>query len=200
MEELCVYEYFATTTSMGRKAAAKYEHFDYQEEHPLYGLEVVVYDVVARKEGVRKVTSFSFSFLPDAKNLGGTILAPKEVKKQKKRRFCGGPVAAPPVEPTTEGCKELREAYATRFLVLFHHSRTLEEQTGHRQSAVKRLQKCLKDGEISEDSLRIASNIQNIHNSLRAGVPEERLVTRTDEFDWYVSCLPSHFSTLLHKH
>jgi hypothetical protein len=200
MEGMCVYEYFATTTTMGRKAAEKLEYFDYQEEHPLYGLEVVVYGLVAWKQGVQKVPSFSFSFLPDAKNLGGTILEPKAARIQNKKRKCGGGlVAAPPVRPTTEASAALREEYATRFLVLFHHSRT-EEQTENRPSAVKRLQACLRRHEISEDSLRIANNIQNIHNSLRSGVPEDGLAARTTMFDWYVSCLPSHFTALPHKH
>jgi hypothetical protein len=146
-------------------------------------------------ENVEKVPSFSFSFMPDAKTLGGTIPAPREARNEKIRKHGGGLVAAPPVKPATEASKELREAYA----VLFHHSRT-EEQTGDSQSAVKRLQECLRDGEISDDSLRITNNIQNILNSLRAGVPEDGLAARTTMFAWYVSHLPSHFSTLPHKH
>jgi hypothetical protein len=193
MEGMSVYKYFATTTTMGRKAAEKLEYFDYQEEHPLYGLEVVVYGETVWGPGKQNVPSFSFAFLPDAKNLGGSILKPWD---RKKRRRSGAPIAS--AKSKTKECQQLSEAYALRFLVLFYPARTAEDLQRD-GSALNQLDYSLSNGLISEDSLRIANNIQNIHNSLRAGVPEDGLAARTTEFDGYVSRPPLNFSNPLYN-
>ena len=72
-----------------------------------------------------------------------------------------------------------KQEYACRFMILFVPFRTKKDlqMDGCYQ---KGFQKAHKEGQITNEMIRIAENIQTIHNSLASGIPENTLTNRTD--------------------
>jgi hypothetical protein len=77
-----------------------------------------------------------------------------------------------------------RKEYAMHFLILFLPVRTISDlQPEHgRNDILSRFDTAFATGSIWNDGVKVAGNIQNIHNSVWVGIPEDPLTRTTKEF------------------
>jgi hypothetical protein len=169
MEDMSVYDFYSKTsvTTIKRAEDEDIEHFPFKEDHPMHAQDVVVY----RDKDC--VPSFCFEFLPDASGLGGAI-----ARRTRNKTII---FSSRPQHLTVEQ-SEYREKFALHFLILFYPARQSADLYKN-SSAMEKLEEAMSLGKISDGAIEIADNIQNIHNSLNAGVPEEGLDSRTTHFD-----------------
>jgi hypothetical protein len=170
MEDMSVYDFYMNTrvTTLKMAQNEKIEYWAFQNNHPMHDIDVVVY------RDKPCVPSFSYGFIPDASGLGGPIA--------RRSRCHGHIILSRSQQHVTVEQREYRENFALHFLILFYPARKSADLYRN-NSAMEKLEFAMNSGKISDGSILIADNIQNIHNSLNAGVPEEGLDSRTSHFD-----------------
>jgi hypothetical protein len=174
-EHMCLYEFFMVVTTMTKGEAKRKdcESFEYTQGHPLKEYEGVVY----RKD--KAIPYFKFSFLPDAQTLGGEMFS----KRTKRSRYEGNKVRYE-LDLSTHADSDVtssREKFAFHFMLLFKSYRRLDDlkKDGWYQGALK---ESLNGSGLWARAFYYASNIQNIHNSLKADSVQDPIKERTDPY------------------
>ena len=154
MEDMCFYEYYSKIefTSMTKATEEDREHFEFTENHPCANSEVAVY------RSQICVPVFPWNWIGSTKAFATSMWQPVMI---------------------TNPNYKMREAYAFKFMLLFLPFRNNLDllQDGSYQLKFVTEEKNRK---FSAEMLEIADNIQTVHNSLEASIPENTLTAETD--------------------
>jgi hypothetical protein len=154
LEGLCAYAFWARIyeTKLPKKGRTKqHEDMEYNEAHPAYK----VFTLQEHKEEL--IPYFAWNFLPSTSTFKTSIMFPVN----------------------TEDVDYIqKEAYCRRFLILFVSFRKKEDLLKN-GSYTSRMQEAISDNLISDDMIKIADNIQTIHNSLSSPMVANILTSTT---------------------
>jgi hypothetical protein len=153
LSDMSSYTFILKTNIMNIKQAEKQgiEIFEYTDSHLFHETEAVV------MRSSDAVPSFPWNWLGSTKSFATPLLDPIDTQAPDHKK---------------------KQEYAFRFMLLFVPFRSMEDfkTDGCYQGA---FQRAYREDRITTEMIRIAENIQTIHNSLSSSIPENTLSAET---------------------